>query len=193
MTVLVCYASARGSTRGVAERIGARLRAQGVGAEVRPMAPGLDAGAYDGFVLGSAIHEGRWLPEAAEWLRASRRALASGPVWLFSVSTLGDASSMFRPKIADQLRAMRRQAPEVLGCRACLRPRGHRNFAGVLRPDDWPSTGRLIFMGMGGQFGDHRDWADIDSWARGIATALHPAASRPAEDGPWARSRDRTR
>ena len=36
-------------------------------------------------VLGSAIHNGAWLPEATEVVRANAEVLAAKPVWLFSV------------------------------------------------------------------------------------------------------------
>lgn len=64
MNVLVGYASAHGSTREIAERLGSRLDEMGLKADVRSMADVGDADAYEAFVLGSAVHDQAWLAPA---------------------------------------------------------------------------------------------------------------------------------
>ena len=56
MVVLVGYATKHGSTRGVAERIAARLREHGLGVDVRALRGTEDAAAYDAVVFGSAVY-----------------------------------------------------------------------------------------------------------------------------------------
>jgi Flavodoxin domain len=67
--VLVVYASAHGSTKGVAERIAARLGERGARVEVRPVDEVDDIGAYDSVILGSAVYSQSWIPNANEFLR----------------------------------------------------------------------------------------------------------------------------
>ena len=42
----------------------------------------------------------------------------------------------------------------------------------MIEKEHWNLTGRLFFSVTGGHYGDHRDWADIDRWADGIAAEL---------------------
>ena len=105
MVVLVAYATDHGSTRGVADRIAGRLQLRGVG---------------------SAIHGGKWLPEARQFADQNAALLRERPVWLFSVSAVGDEESMFPPGVADRLRAWRKETPEVAEMRRLLHPRERR-------------------------------------------------------------------
>lgn len=85
MTVLVGYASERGSTREIAERIGSVLSERGIRAEVLSFDDVADVTGYEGFVLGSAVHRQAWLPAALRFIARNAATLAAGPVWLFSV------------------------------------------------------------------------------------------------------------
>lgn len=172
MTVLVAYASCHGSTQGVAERIGVRLVAAGLVVEVHPVGDVADVVGYDAAVIGSAVHGGRWLPEAAAFARRAAPVLRGQPSWLFSVSTLGDEESMLAPSISDRLRAMRKETPELVELAKVLGAVEHRNFAGAIAPADWPRRGRLFFRLVGGRYGDHRNWPAIDRWADQIGAWL---------------------
>ncbi|MEU9048200.1 MULTISPECIES: flavodoxin domain-containing protein [unclassified Kitasatospora] len=174
MKVFVGYATAHGSTRGVAERIAAVLERNGhqvvLGSLPRPTGPR----GFDAAVLGSAVHDGKWLPEAVESLRHDAADLARCRVWLYSVSLVGERTSAFRPGVARRLLSLkaRRGAELPAELRAVLQPVGRHDFAGAVSPQHWPIIGRLVFRVMGGRYGDHRDWAEIDDWADGIARTL---------------------
>jgi menaquinone-dependent protoporphyrinogen oxidase len=175
--VLVAYSTAGGSTREVAERIGARLRQSGVAVDVLPAEAAGDLAGYDALVLGSAVHTQEWLPAAARLLRRCADEAPGRPIWLFSVSSIGETSSAVAAPVS---RLLHRWGPEprtVTEARSRLAPRDHRAFAGVLSPGDWPTWGRVVFWLMGGRFGDHRDWPDIDAWAARIAAALATAGT----------------
>ena len=187
MQVLVGYATANGSTRGIAERIANGLRRQGLSVNVLPMSAVGDVNGYDAVVLGSAIHGGGWLPEAHEFVERHATDLRTRAVWLFSVSTLGDEESMFRPRAAERLRRMRKETPELALFRTSIGPRGHRNFAGAIRRSDWPATGRAFFRAMGGRYGDHRNWTAIDAWSDQIARALTVSEVLATTSGPGTR------
>ncbi|MGH3342008.1 MAG: flavodoxin domain-containing protein [Carbonactinosporaceae bacterium] len=180
MAVLVAYAGAHGSTGGIAERIAATLRDRRLEVVVHPVERAEDAGAYDAVVIGSAIHNGVWLPAAAGFLRRNLDALGGRPLWLFSVSTLGDRGGAFRPRVARWLRARRKETKEITGFRGATHARDHCNFAGAIERDHLPAIGRVIFRAMGGRFGDHREWQEIHAWADGVAGQLL-SAQRPAD------------
>lgn len=173
MNVLVGYASSHGSTRGVAERIGARLDEQGCRVEVRPLDQAGDVDGYDAAVLGSAIHNGAWLPPAAKFVRRNRNELAGRPVWLFSVAMIGDQNSTIAPAVTRILRRFGTQPKELADFRETIHPQGHHAFVGAIERSHLESRfGRLIYRAMGGRYGDYRNWTEIDVWVGGIASEL---------------------
>lgn len=89
-SVLVAYASAHGSTKGIAERIAARLSDREARVEVRPVGEVEDIDAYDSVILGSAVYGQSWIPDATAFLRRHADELALRRVWLFSVGSFGD-------------------------------------------------------------------------------------------------------
>ncbi len=181
MTVLVTFATSLGATRGIAERIATRLQGRGIAAEALPVSGQLDVASYDAVVLGSAIHTGAWLPAAARFVDANLQLLSRRPVWLFSVSTLGDEETMVGPRATKVFRSMREESKQVIHLRDLVGAKGHRNFAGLVARSDWPLVGRAFFKAIGGRYGDHRNWPAIDAWADDIAAAL--TAEAPALSG----------
>jgi menaquinone-dependent protoporphyrinogen oxidase len=176
MRVLVAYASAHGSTAGVAEGLAHRLAERGLDVDVRRVADVTDTKGYDALVLGSAAHGRRWLTEADQFAQAKAQRLVGRPVWLFTVGVPGALAPRLRGWAA-------REGPLAIAPYQGLRPLGTRLFSGVVSKKDFPFTGRLVFRLMGGRYGDFRDWSDIDAWADGIADALaerdaHPPARR---------------
>jgi menaquinone-dependent protoporphyrinogen oxidase len=175
VSVLVGYASAYGSTKGIAKEIGDRLTQAGLQVEVRPIDEIEEVDTYDAVVLGSAIHNRAWLPQAAVFVPTHSADLASRPVWLFSVSSVGDTSSFFGPRVARCMRRMRKEPKEIAGFRRAIRPRGHRNFAGAIERAHWNLAGNLFLKALRGSYGDHRDWGDVDTWVDEIGRQLRAA------------------
>ncbi|MFD0274202.1 flavodoxin domain-containing protein [Kitasatospora sp. NPDC127111] len=166
MVVLVGYASAYGSTREIAERIGARLTESGCAADVRLFDDTTTVDGYAAFVLGSAVHSRRWLPEAAAFLQHHRDTLAHGRVWLFSVGMPAALRGPWR-RFADREEAivLDALAPVPGLC-------GHRLFSGVVTREQIGRVGTLLLGLLGGHTGDYRDWDAVDAWAGGIARDL---------------------
>ena len=106
--------------------------------------------------------------------------LAERPVWLYSVSLVGERSSAFRPVVARCLRRLKAgSATEIpADLRAAIGPLGRHDFAGGVAPGHWPATGRLVFRLMGGRYGEYTDWHEVDEWAAAVADGL--AGRRPA-------------
>jgi menaquinone-dependent protoporphyrinogen oxidase len=173
MKILITYASAHGSTAEIAERIATRLRARGseVDAIAVENAPRVEE--FDAVVVGSAIHDGAWLPSAATFMTKNARTLATRPTWLFSVGMV-DALPRFFRKWAKV------EGPKVVApFSASIRPRGIELFSGVIREEHLPWLGRALFRLLGGHFGDYRNWAAIDAWADALVDDLalsHAAA-----------------
>jgi menaquinone-dependent protoporphyrinogen oxidase len=161
MTVLVAYASRRGSTRGVAERIAARLRDHGLDVHLDPLLGREEVGRFQAVVVGSPVYSGEWEREAVDFVRRNAPALAGHAVWTFSVGWLGHDKDGTPPD-ARHLDEIHRLVPA----------REHRFFLGALDAADLPLLQRLTFRMRGGRSGDSRDWPAIESWTDEIARQL---------------------
>ncbi|MBT8227287.1 MAG: flavodoxin [Dactylosporangium sp.] len=174
MSVLVAYASRHGATKGIAERIGDRLRVAGLDVEVVPARHARRPEAYDAVIVGSATYMFRWLGGASRFLRKHRAVLSSRPVWLFSSGPLGpdepNADGQDPRTVAGP-----RNAAELVGS---VDARDHHVFFGAFDPQAGPVgvTERLLFLLPAARrdlpAGDFRDWPEIESWADAIASEL---------------------
>ncbi|MFE1785660.1 flavodoxin domain-containing protein [Streptomyces sp. NPDC059506] len=177
MRILVAHASKYGATEAIAERIAERLREAGHEAEARPVEEVGDTVGYGAFVIGSAVYFGKWLAEAARFVRRHRAELADGrPVWLFSTGPL-EAPETVAAEAGEGQDVLADAAPEEIPeFTELLRARGHRVFFGALDPDALGLRDRLVRALPAGRpllpEGDFRVWPDIDDWAAGIAREL---------------------
>lgn len=174
MQLLIAYATRHGATRGIAERIAERLRADGLAADVRPVAEVRDADRYDAFVVGGAAYLFHWLGEATKFVERNRDVLALRPTWLFSSGPVGtdlvdkEGRDVFETTIPKEF-------PHL---RELIQPRGEKIFFGAIDPDARPIGVVEWFMRSMPAArdtlpkGDFRDWAAIDAWADEIAAAL---------------------
>lgn len=166
MHVLVGYATAHGSTRGVAERLAAGLGRAGLKTDVRPLDVVDDADTYGAFVLGSAVHNQSWLDPAEKFVRDNLGLLGPRPVWLFSLGMPGALRGPWKRLGPMEAPVIVRSLPTDLSYR------DHRLFSGVFHASQLPLGGRIRFRLMGGRYGDYRDWDAIDGWAAEIAGEL---------------------
>jgi menaquinone-dependent protoporphyrinogen oxidase len=172
MRVQVIYGSRLGATRGIAERIGARLREDRLDVTVQAASGAMPFTDADAFVIGSGIYAGRWVKEAADYVRQHRAILVRRPVWLFSSGPVGDLAMRHEPV----------EPKEVGALRAMVNPRGHRIFPGALDRGtlDGSTLGfaeRLVARTMVPE-GDYRDWKAIDDWAADIAREMARVPAR---------------
>lgn len=172
--VLVVFASAAGSTKEIANFLGAELARAGAQVDVFAAEVAPDPAAYDVVVVGSAIHDRAWLPPAVQYVTAHREALIACETWLFSVG-LG-------PSLRGPLgRRIGRAVPnDIAAISTALRPRGYRSFSGVYRRAGTHPGGRLLYRMMGGgKYGDLRDWDALREWAVEIARSSLGRARGP--------------
>jgi len=166
--ILVTYASRTGSTMGVAGAIGKALMDNGLQTSVCPMSDVTDLGAYDAVIAGSAIREGKWLPEALAFMEAHQAALMKKPFATFVVCmTMAMNNLKARDAVRDWMQPIRQM----------VKPVSEGYFAGILDISKVPSVRqRLLFRlsVLAGVWteGDHRDWEAIRAWADSLPTLL---------------------
>jgi menaquinone-dependent protoporphyrinogen oxidase len=166
--ILVTYASRTGSTAGVAEAIGKTLAENGAQVEVRPMQDIKDLAPYKAVVAGSAIREGKWLPEAMQFVETHQATLARKPFAAFLVCmTLAMKNEKYRQGVKDWLEPVRK----------LVKPVSEGFFAGVLDLSQVPSLRTSLMFRFSIAFGiwsegDHRDWRAIHDWASNLVVKL---------------------
>ena len=177
MKAIVVYASKYGSTRGIAEFIAEKLRQHGAQADVRPVDAVHNPGDYDVLVVGSAVYMGRWLKEAAEFVRRNRAVLTNRPVWLFSSGPLGSDVSANDPKL---------EPKEIAEFREAINPKDHRIFSGALDPSKLGFAHQMMRKLPAARAlfpeGDFRNWKDIEVWASSITRALKAPQTAPRSE-----------
>ena len=163
MTVLVAYASKRGSTAEIAETVAATLRREGLGVCLARAEDVETLEGYDAVLLGSAVYMKRWRGDARHFVKKHRKALRQKPFWVFSSGPVGDPSKdnpdwTEPPKIVEKV--------EELGVR------GHVVFGGCLPAEPKSFVERALVEGTPREYRDRRDWAAIRDWAHQIASEL---------------------
>ncbi len=169
MKVLVAYASKAGSTEGIAEFIGEKLRGHGIQVDVSGVDSVENLTGYDAFVVGSAVYQYHWLKEAKEFVSKNRSALAERPLWIFSSGPTGTKD--FDSKGRNLLEVS--GPKEIVDLREWVHPRGHHVFFGAIFPDKL--TGAVGWFARRipkDQVGDFRNWKEIGLWSDEIAGAL---------------------
>jgi len=172
MKVLVGYASKHGSTKGIADFIGDKLRQSGNLVDVKEVKEIRNANDYDAFVIGSAVYMFHWLKEVKEFVSRNQAILSKKPVWLFSSGPVGKEA---RDKKGRDLRDV--SGPnEIDELKELTKSRDHRVFFGVLDGTKLGFFYRQILKSSavreGLPEGDFRDWADIEAWSSSIASSL---------------------
>lgn len=177
MAVLVAYSSALGSTREIAQHVASRMAVALGKVECRSVEEVKSVSGYGAVVVGSAIHNQAWLPQAVLFFTQHGPELAKRPVWVFSVGMSEALPKPFRKRGAalQEKRLRRSQFQEV--------PlRGHIVFSGVYEAGQMPVLLRVLFRFTGGRFGDLRDWAAIDAWTDQITAELVKPGSSTSSD-----------
>ncbi len=164
--ILVTYASQGGATAGVAEAIGQALSGNGNVVDVHPAKEIVDLSPYRAVVIGSAVHSGKWMPEALEFIASHQDALRRIPTAIFQVCMM----------LATNNEQYKRMVPNWLDpLRAQIKPIAEASFAGALWPDRYAKLSeklglRIFLASIKLEAGDYRDWDAIHAWAEN----LHP-------------------
>lgn len=177
MRVLVAYSSKYGATKGIAERIGERLRTRGLDVVVARCRDVHDASGYDAYVVGSAAYMFNWRKDARKFVKRNATLLAGHPTWLFSSGPVGTDTVD-----KDGNDVLAGAAPKQFGeFEELVHPRGKQVFFGAFDPEKVRGVDRMVAWMPAIHdvlpAGDFRDWNAIDAWADSVADSLGvPAA-----------------
>jgi menaquinone-dependent protoporphyrinogen oxidase len=157
-SILLAYATRFGSTQEVAEAIAAVLREAGLNVDLQPMREVKSLDRYDAVVLGVAIYNAKWHPDAHRFLSQHQVALGQRPVAIFALGPLSTSDAA--------MQSSRRQLDKELEKYPWLKPVTVGVFVGKYDPRK-PGLGffeRLM------PASDHRDWNAIRAWANALVT-----------------------
>lgn len=163
-TVLVAYATKRGSTREVAADVARVIRQSGAEVEISPARDVKKLDRYQAVVLGGALYMGRWHKDARGMLKRHRAELASLPLAVFALGPKEITPAAIEKAGAELARALA-DVPEVHPFTTAI-------FGGVIDPK------RLHFPFSHMPAGDARDWNAIQDWANDVVRGL-PTRSAP--------------
>jgi menaquinone-dependent protoporphyrinogen oxidase len=170
--VMVVVASRHGATRGIADKIGETLRAEGLEASVYDANEAPSPQSADAVVVGGAAYMGKWLDEVADYVRRHQELLAHRPTWLFTSGPIG------KDAVDKKGRDLVASPAFLTDAALDVRARGTRVFFGRWDPSDPPiGVGERLFRILPVSkelmpIGDFRDWPAIEAWAREIAREL---------------------
>ena len=173
-TVAVAAASRHGGTCEIADRISATLDAElpeswcVVRADLRDLRAFDDA---DAVVLGSAVYFGHWMHAAGRALSYVKDAPLLD-LWLFSTGPISEADSE-----AAQVPSADAMAANGLAVE-------HQMFGGRLDTSLLGWAERAAVRAVHALPGDHRDWEQVDDWARHIARQLAAIPARQTARDP---------
>jgi menaquinone-dependent protoporphyrinogen oxidase len=160
VVVLVSVSSKHGGSEEIANVIAEELRQSGLGATV--LEPNTDPplGAFDAYVVGSALYMGRWMGDARKFVEENSATFRHHPTWLFSSGPISENADPRDSAEGDRLARLTDAREHVL-------------FGGRLQKEGLGLGERTIVRMVHSPWGDFRPWDEIRAWAREIATELN--------------------
>jgi menaquinone-dependent protoporphyrinogen oxidase len=168
--ILIAYDTIHGSTAEVADKIGNELCSRGFTVDVRFVGNTSSIEEYDAVILGSAIYEFTWLPDARRFLKNYYAALSSKPVAVFIV-----CSAMYQDT-PDSRDAVRKAFVTPLLTRyPAISPLSIGLFGGAVdfNTNRYNLFEKIVLRILGKALGfkdsaDWRDWDYISDWAQEV-------------------------
>jgi len=170
MPVLIVHTTARESSVEIAQQIADRLVKSGFAVSVHPIRKVESIQSAQPVVLGNAVYEREWLPEAFEFIRKFSVELARSPVWLFSDGPKGGSSSS--PRVVSLVAHDSNSRAGIAAACDTIHARDHRYFSGEFQRHTGSRLGDLFSKVCGGAPADRRDWREINEFAAEIAREL---------------------
>ena len=156
------------------------MQQRGIEADVTAVESVRSVEGYDAYLLGSAVHNGLWLPEMATFVRRSRKVLSDKPAYLWltclrAIEPGGYAyvTNNYLPNLLSRTLSFR-----GIGIFA-----GKIDMAAINQDEAWTLTFRYDGSRDPSTLGgDHRDWNAIRAWAEQIADDLLPGSVPQSSD-----------
>lgn len=172
--ILVAYDTIHGSTAEVAQRIGADLCERGFQVDVSFVGNVTSIAAYDAVILGSAIYEFRWLPDAMAFLKNNQAALSSMPVAYFIVG-----AALFKDTPENRDADKKSFVDPLLVEYPDIKPLSIGLFGGAVdfKKEQYNLLEKIVLriLGLIAGFKDSADWRNwdyINSWAGEVGDQL---------------------
>lgn len=170
--VLIAYASRCGSTASVAEAMASALCATGASVDLRMVDHVKDLSPYQAVMVGGAIRAGKWLPEAAAFVKNNQEALGRMPLAYFVVClTMKEDTPDNRAKVLAYLDPVRNSAPG-------LTPAAVGLFPGAVDFSKLSFMHKTILEAKGVVEGDYRNLPAAHAWASGLGPAFAADATK---------------
>lgn len=162
--ILIGYATRSGSTKEIADLIGELLQRKGVRTHIVRIEDIDSIENYQAVVLGSAIRDELWLPEAIGFVRSHLEALQSKPLFYFQV-----CMAMHQDTPTQTQQALRYSE----AVRNLAKPVDIGLFGGVLQLDTIAPVERNKLVRKGFPEGDWRDWKAVQAWVDRLVQWLY--------------------
>ena len=164
--VLVAYATKRGATAEIAEKIGEVIHDNGLQVDILPAGQVKELTPYTAVILGSAAYIGQWRKDAVRLLKENEKALSAMPVWLFSSGPAGEGDPV---ELLKGWRYPKGLTPVI----ESIKPRDIAVFHGAVIQEKMNFFEKWILKNVKSPIGDFRDWDAIAAWANAIAKELN--------------------
>ncbi len=168
--ILVAYDTIHGSTAEVADHIGAELCARGFTVDIRFVGNVSSLEDYDAVIIGSAIYEFNWLPDARRFVRHHYATLASKPVAVFIV-----CSAMYQDTPESRDAVQKAFVSPLLNRYPAISPLSIGLFGGAVdfNINRYNLFEKFVLRILGKVLGftdsaDWRDWEYISEWAQEV-------------------------
>jgi menaquinone-dependent protoporphyrinogen oxidase len=171
MPTLITYASLRGSTAELAERMSNILKSKGLAVDILPIdqVSVKSLQKYPTVIIGSAVINFEWLPDATSFLRKNSAQLSKVSVWCFSCGCPNTVPKRFEkawdaenePALLDA--ACRREVKNI---------KEHKLFLGKFLRSHFNFWWNCFWGCCGGKYGDYRDWGEIEGWANKVGDEI---------------------
>lgn len=156
MKVLVAYATAYGSTKEIAEKVGEVLKSKGMQVDVLNVSDIIDMSPYNAAVIGAPVMKFNFLPPAKKFVKLNKDALSKIPVAYFSLGfKMMQDTPENREWMMRKLKVVTKLVPPVeVGLFGGRYKKPEKGFALPFPEGDW------------------RNWEKITAWAEGLVDKL---------------------
>mgnify|MGYP000082406068 FL=1 len=159
--ILVAFATRYGSTQGVAEKIAATLREQGLDVDLELLRQVKSLAEYSAVVMGAPLYMFHWHKDALHFLSQQRESLMKIPVAIFALGPWHNEEKEFQE--------VRAQLDKELAKFSWLTPQAVEIFGGKFDPNTLTFPHNLIPAIKNMPASDIRDWEKIRAWANELA------------------------